>query len=130
MIKDKKFILVVDDDPDDRELIISALKECKGPVDISELQDGSQVMNFLKACPENRLPQMILLDLNMPKINGFDVLKEIKAQIKFQAIPVYVFTTSNSWKERLHGLRLGATGVVTKPSYYLDWIQAISKLTF
>ena len=127
MLPPKK-VLVVDDDPDDRDLIKKAFTECLEPVDIIELTDGSQVLSYLAGCSEAQMPVLILLDLNMPVMNGFEVLMEIKTNEKFHKIPVYVFTTSNHARDRAHSVRLGANGMITKPASYAAWVDALCPL--
>lgn len=123
-----KHILVVDDDPEDRDLIKRALNECVNPVEIAELQDGSVVLKYLETCPALSFPALILLDLNMPLMNGFEVLMEIKTHHRFNAIPVYVFTTSSSSRDRLHSVRLGAADVLVKPASDDQWINTLCPL--
>ena len=121
-------ILVVDDDEDDRELVRKAFLACGAPVDVTELTDGSDVLNYLTNCQPNDLPSLILLDLNMPVMNGFEVLMEIKTHDQFHLIPVYVFTTSNLQRDRTHSVRLGAKGMITKPSSYMEWVEVLCPL--
>jgi CheY-like chemotaxis protein len=123
-----KKVLVVDDDSDDRDLIKKVFKECADAVDIVELSDGSEVMNYLTGCTAAQLPSVILLDLNMPVMNGFEVLMEIKTNDKLHQIPVYVFTTSNQARDRVHSVRLGANGMITKPASYEAWIETLCPL--
>src|SRR5688500_13041898 len=95
-------VLIVDDDADDRNLIKESLDQCVVPVQITELTDGSEVMAYLEKCLPAAKPTLILLDLNMPIMNGFDVLIDIKKKPQFESIPVYVFTTSNSIRDKTH----------------------------
>ena len=81
-------VLIVDDDADDRNLIKESLDQCVVPVQVTELTDGSEVMTFLSNCPTASRPTLILLDLNMPIMNGFDVLLEIKKISTYETIPV------------------------------------------
>ena len=121
-------ILVVDDDEDDRDLVRKAFSACGTPVDVKELTDGADVLNYLTNCPPENLPSLILLDLNMPVMNGFEVLMEIKTHDRFHLIPVYVFTTSNLQRDRTHSVRLGAKGMITKPSSYMEWVEVLCPL--
>jgi len=121
-------ILVVDDDADDRELVKKAFEGCGTPIEVAELNDGAEVMKYLNNCKPVALPDVILLDLNMPVMNGFEVLMEIKTHEQFHLIPVYVFTTSKIERDRVHSVRLGAKGMITKPSSYLEWVEVLCPL--
>ena len=123
-----KKILVVDDDADDRDLIKKVFTECNGSVDVVELGDGAEVMKYLNSCTNAQLPSLILLDLNMPVMNGFEVLMEIKTHDRLHQIPVYVFTTSNQARDRVHSVRLGANGMITKPASYDEWLDTLCPL--
>ena len=123
-----KKVLIVDDDPDDRQLIKDALEECTTSVAAVELPDGSDVMNYLNGCPPHKLPDLVLLDLNMPIMNGFDALKEIRLNKKFSEIPVYIFTTSTTLEDKQHAMKLGATDFITKPHHYSGWIKSLCPL--
>ena len=123
-----KKVLIVEDDADDRQLIKDALEECKSPCSAVELGDGSDVLNYLNACPAHKMPDLILLDLNMPIMNGFDCLKEIRANRKFRDIPVYIFTTSSTPEDKQLAIKLGATDFITKPPHYSGWIKSICPL--
>src|SRR5687768_14196873 len=127
MLPPKK-VLVVDDDSDDRDLIKKVFTECPDPVDVIELSDGSEVIPYLTGCTDAQLPTAILLDLNMPVMNGFEVLMEIKTNDKLHLIPVYVLTTSNQARDRVHSVRLGANGMITKPASYDKWYETLCAL--
>lgn len=121
-------VLIVDDDTDDRNLIKESLDQCVVPVQICELTDGSEVMTYLENCPPAATPTLILLDLNMPIMNGFDVLIDIKKKAAFESIPVYVFTTSNSIRDKTHCIQLGAAEVYVKPASYAAWVNVLCPL--
>ncbi len=123
-----KKVLVVDDDADDRDLIKKVFTECHDSLDIVELGDGAEVMKYLHSCTDAQLPSLILLDLNMPVMNGFEVLMEIKTNDRLHQIPVYVFTTSNQARDRVHSVRLGASGMITKPASYDKWLETLCAL--
>ena len=67
-------LLIVDDDPDDRALMKEVINECTDHVEVVDLPDGNYVLNYLNSCPADLLPDLIILDLNMPLKNGFEVL--------------------------------------------------------
>ncbi|HUR10102.1 MAG TPA: response regulator [Flavitalea sp.] len=120
-----KHILIVDDDEDDRHLIKQALHQCIIPVQIAELTDGMDIISYLDACPELLRPSLVLLDLNMPVVNGFEALNEIKKHPQHTALPVYVFSTSNSLRDKQHCIRLGALDVLVKPPSYSGWVDIL-----
>jgi CheY-like chemotaxis protein len=124
----KKFtILIADDDLDDQELMRSGLAECKVHVSISPVYDGVQVMDYLLQRHSFRmvedLPDLILLDLNMPLMDGFQTLKEIKRYPHLRAIPIYVITTSRNMDHMDKALNLGANGFYTKGSKSKDIVE-------
>ena len=118
-------ILIVDDDPDDRDLIKQALNECIVAVEVAELDDGSNVLGYLE---KHSKPTFIIVDLNMPIMNGFETLQEIRSNEKHAKIPVYIFTTSNSLRDKQHCIRLGATDVFVKPPSYAAWVHTLCAL--
>jgi CheY-like chemotaxis protein len=111
-------IVVADDDLDDQELIAKGLKDCKVKVEISAVYNGLQLLDYLLKRQAYRnikeTPDLILLDLNMPLMDGFDVLKEIRKQPNLASIPLYVITTSRSPQHKEEVLKLGANGFYSK----------------
>ena len=119
MTKREKFIIVVaDDDLDDQQIIKEGLQDCRVKVDINAVYNGLQLMDYLLAREAYRniteKPDLILLDLNMPLMDGFEVLKEIRLHEKLRKIPLYVITTSRSTDHKKKALELGATGFYSK----------------
>ena len=114
-------ILVADDDADDRILIADAFEEArlKNPVDFVE--DGVELLDYLKHrgkyadLTEEFLPGVILLDLNMPRMDGRSALQEIRADDKLKRIPIVVLTTSKSEEDILKTYDLGVNSFITKP---------------
>jgi len=117
-------IVVADDDLDDHELIQRGLSDCRVRVEVSAVYNGLQLMDYLLKRQAYRnikeTPDLILVDLNMPLMDGFDVLKEIKATPHLRHIPVYVVTTSRSKDHREQALNLGAAGFYSKGSSSKD----------
>jgi CheY-like chemotaxis protein len=117
-MKNRFIIAVADDDLDDQELIKQGLKDCKIDVAVNAVYDGVRLMDYLLKRQDYKndteVPDLILLDLNMPLMDGFQVLKEIKAYNTLRDIPVYVITTSNSKREKEIALDLGASGFYSK----------------
>ena len=110
----KLFILLVEDDPDDVELMRQALKDNEIDYDIEIINQGDKVIPHLEMC--NKFPDVVVLDLNLPKLHGREVLTRIKSSMQFSSVPVAILTTASSKVERDHCLNLGADVFITKPS--------------
>jgi len=121
-------VLLVDDDADDRALVRQALLECEEYVHLVDLPDGSDVPRYLEACPDASLPTVILLDINMPGRNGFEVLTELKSNNRYGHIPIYMLTTSSVLRDKKQSIDLGASGFFTKPNKYADLVKVICEL--
>lgn len=127
-------ILVADDDADDRMLIGDAFEEAclKNPVDFVE--DGIELLDYLKQqgkykdLTEEFLPGIILLDLNMPRMDGRAALKEIRADPKLRKIPIVVLTTSKSEEDILRTYNLGVNSFITKPVTFDGLVQVVQVL--
>lgn len=107
-------VWIVDDDLDDQFLLETAFKRVIPPVRIKHLNDGDDLVPHLEQASE--LPRLILLDLNMPRKNGFDTLTQLRSIRAYQDLPVVVLTTSTAVEDREKSLRLGANDFVSKPS--------------
>ncbi len=127
-------ILIADDDPDDRELTRDALKECRLANDVHFVHDGEELMDYLtrKGAYEQLagtpLPGLILLDLNMPRKDGREALKEIKADPVLRRIPIVVLTTSKAEEDILRTYDLGVNSYVTKPVTFDSLVDTIKIL--
>ena len=122
-------VLIVDDDPDDRMIILETLKTCDASVDCYELKHGNGVLDYMNKTFTDTLPSFILLDLNMPGKNGKQVLKELKGDSKFISIPIIIFTTTSSIREKQESYFLGANCFVTKPHNYESFKGVINAIT-
>ncbi|MDB5243488.1 MAG: response regulator [Spirosoma sp.] len=109
-------VWVVDDDEDDQLIIQSAFGDGDLSVKVLLLNDGTELLPKLDECAE--LPRLILLDVNMPRKNGFETLKELRSTPKFVDLPVIMLTTSTDKNDRERSLSLGATHFLTKPLTY------------
>lgn len=95
------------------------------PLDIFVVSDGEEAMNFIRRAesdPDAPCPQVLLLDLNLPKVDGFEVLRKIRSSEKCRDIPVLIFTSSDSPADRSEGARLGA-GYFRKPPVYGEFLK-------
>jgi CheY-like chemotaxis protein len=125
-------ILVADDDLDDQDLMRRGLADCTVNVEIVPVYDGVQVMDYLLHRHNFRqtqfMPDLILLDLNMPLMDGFQTLKEIKRYPHLRPIPIYVITTSRSADHMHKALDLGANGFYSKGSKSKDILDIMHKV--
>lgn len=113
-----KSILMADDDADDRFLVQAALEDNNLSHAVLFFEDGEQLLNYLILEENNEIPNLILLDLNMPKRDGREVLKTIRTYEKWRNIPVIIFSTSNAPDDIITAYQLGANCYITKPSSY------------
>lgn len=124
-------ILLVEDDPADVELTMEALKDSKLWIKLSTVEDGEEAMSFLRKqgryldAPE---PDLVLLDLNLPKKDGREVLKEIKEDPALKHIPVVILTTSSSETDIVQTYQLGANCYITKPVGLDQFTKVVSAI--
>ena len=117
----KPVLLLVEDDPDQQLLISLALQEATPPVGLRSVASGEMALQYLYGLPPfaDRIrfprPSLILLDLNLPRLSGFDVLKTIRESERLRGIPVLVLTVSDDVHYRRRALELGATAFCPKP---------------
>jgi CheY-like chemotaxis protein len=125
-------ILIVDDCQNDVELTISALNEKNLANEIIVAEDGEEALDFLykrgKFVNEIGNPAVILLDIKMPKVNGIEVLRQIRANPEFKLIPVIMVTSSREEKDLVESYKLGANSYVVKPIDVVQFIDAIKVL--
>ena len=127
-------ILLADDDEDDRLLTQAALAECRlaNPLDCAE--DGEELMDYLKrrgkysALANHPLPGLILLDLNMPRKDGREALKEIRADPQLCRIPIVVLTTSKAEEDILRTYELGVNSFIIKPVTFESLVEIVKTL--
>lgn len=119
-------VWVVDDDADDHFLIEEAFKEFIFPLSIKQLSDGDELLPHLQEAP--MLPKLILLDLNMQRKNGFDVLAELRSIPAYQKLPIVVLTTSSDEEDKRKSLALGANDFLTKPCSLQAVIRMLRRL--
>ena len=129
----EKVILLVEDNRDDEELAIRALKKNNIPNAVVVARDGVQAIDYLFGTTEGAvaaptLPQVILLDLNLPKLNGLDVLRKIRSEQRTRFLPVVVLTSSKEEEDILNSYSLGANSYVRKPVDFGQFIEAVKTL--
>ncbi len=125
-------ILIADDDEDDIQLTKDCFVDIDLHVSINDVCDGQHLLDLLKKksgkITGTDLPHLILLDLNMPRKSGFEVLAEIKTDITLCKIPVIVFTTSKATRDIEKAYELGANCFVSKPNTLDEWCEKLEYL--
>lgn len=123
-----KKILLVDDDVEDREIIKDALGDLGYHSIFHFEENGENALSFLEtAYDSGTLPSMVILDLNMPRMNGTQTLRQLKTDERFRDIPVIIYSTSLNNIERDECLSLGAHSYVIKPVSYRDTVATAKK---
>lgn len=124
-------ILVVEDNVGDARLVIEALKECAVPTNVIVVRDGLQALAYLRRQDQHAnatLPDLVLLDLNLPKMDGREVLVTIKADHALRHIPVVIFTSSAADHEVLLAYRHGASCYLIKPLELTNYFAVLQEL--
>ncbi len=136
MARDLVEILLVEDDPDDLDLALRALNEAHVCNHIQVARDGEEALDFLlcrgpfqQRNPESH-PKLIMLDLKLPKVDGLEVLKEIKNNPSTKAIPVVILTSSKQERDLVQGYSLGANSYIQKPVDFDQFQATIKQLGF
>jgi two-component system response regulator len=129
-----KIILLVEDNPDDEALTLRALKKNNIRNGVVVAHDGAEALDYLFArrAYEGRdvfaLPQIVLLDLNLPKVGGLEVLQSIRADERTRRLPVVILTSSKEDRDLLKGYDLGANSYVRKPVDFTEFAEAVRQL--
>jgi CheY-like chemotaxis protein len=128
-----KRILLVEDDPNDIELTIGALRECNLANEIVIARDGVEALDYLYrrgnfASHPDGNPIVILLDLKMPKLDGFQVLRRLKSDEELRFIPIVVLTSSRESRDLEECYRLGVNAYVVKPVRFTEFVEAVKGL--
>lgn len=121
----RKYILYADDDSDDRNWVNDACRGIDGSLNVHFLENGREVLEHLNNDPQN-LPSLIVLDLNMPELDGRQTLQRLKAKQEFKKIPVVIVTTSSNKMDQEICKKLGADLYLIKPDTHQAW-QNIAK---
>jgi two-component system, response regulator len=124
-------ILLVDDSPDDVALTLRAFKKNNITNKVVIAADGEEALRYLlpdDPDPRNTPPALILLDINLPKINGLEVLRRIRQHDRTKYLPVVVLTTSNEERDIVETYHLGANSFVRKPVVFGDFLEAVRVL--
>lgn len=131
---EEKIILLVEDNADDEALTLRALKKNNITNDVVVARDGVEALDYLFGTGKysgrnlNFMPQVVLLDLKLPKVDGFEVLRQLRANERTKLLPVVILTTSNEESDRINGYGLGANSFVRKPVEFDRFIEAVRQL--
>ena len=126
-------ILLVEDDPKDVELTLTALEEYKLANEVVVARDGEEALDYLYrrgafATRSTDNPAVLLLDLKLPKVDGLEVLQQIKADARLKLIPVVVLTSSHEEKDMVTSYKLGVNAYVVKPVDFHEFVNAVREL--
>ena len=128
-----KRILLVEDNPKDAELTLVALDEYHLANEVLHLRDGAQALDFLYRRGEfagrsNGQPALVLLDLKMPKVDGLEVLRQMKSDPELKKIPVVIMTSSREEQDLVNSYELGVNAYVVKPVKFQEFIEAVKQV--
>ncbi len=128
-----ELILMVEDDPKDVELTLTALEEYNLANEVVVTRDGEEALDYLYcrgnfAGRSNGNPAVLLLDLKLPKVDGLEVLKQIKSDEQLRMIPVVALTSSHEEKDMVASYKLGVNAYVVKPVDFHEFVNAIRQL--
>lgn len=126
-------ILMVEDDPKDVELTFTALEDYNLANEVVVARDGEQALDYLYcrgeyATRSNENPAVMLLDLKLPKVDGLEVLRQVKSDPKLKLIPIVVLTSSKEEKDMVASYKLGVNAYVVKPVDFHEFVNAIREL--
>ena len=133
-VNSDNIILLVEDNPDDEELTMRALKKNNISNEIVVARDGAEALDYLFARgkysgrDQSKMPQLILLDLKLPKVDGIEVLKHIRADERTKLLPVVILTLSKEQQDLINGYSCGANSYIRKPVDFKEFIEAVGQL--
>ncbi len=129
-----KTILLVEDNPDDEALTMRSLRKSNIVNDVVVARDGAEALDFLfsrgayAGRDGKRMPELILLDLKLPKVDGLEVLKQIRSNPKTSLLPVVILTSSDEDRDLVDSYKLGANSYVRKPVDFVQFAEAVRQL--
>ncbi len=121
-------ILLVEDNPDDAALTLRAFEKSNVANRVVTVEDGAEALDYLFSCAPERMPQVVLLDLNLPKVSGLEVLRRMRADERTRLLPVVVLTSSNEERDVVSSYHLGANSYVRKPVDFAQFLDAARHL--
>lgn len=120
-----KVLFIVDDDEDDINLFVEAVNEIDKSMECFKARNGEDALKRLDEL--HMLPDVIFLDLNMPRMNGREMLERLKASDKYKDIPVVIYSTSNAEQDKTETKQLGASAYLTKPDSFTELCRELAK---
>jgi two-component system response regulator len=124
----EKKILLVEDNPDDEVLTLRALKRNNILNEVVVARDGVEALDYLEGCESGNLPEVVLLDLKLPRIDGLEVLRRIRENRKTRRLAVVILTSSNEDRDIIAGYDLGANSYIRKPVDFEQFMEAVRQL--
>jgi two-component system response regulator len=131
---DEKMILLVEDNPDDEALTLRALRKHNIGNKVFVVRDGAEALDFLFCTgayadrDPNDMPQVTLLDLKLPKVDGLEVLRRLRADNRTRLLPIVILTSSNEERDLIEGYKNGANSYVRKPVDFNEFLEAVRQL--
>lgn len=131
---DAKKILLIEDNPDDEELTLRALRSSNIMNEVTVARDGVEALDYLFATgryaglDDTRLPAITLLDLKLPRVDGLEVLRRMRADERTRFLPVVILTSSREEQDLVNGYSLGANSYIRKPVDFAQFTQAVRQL--
>lgn len=125
-MKKKLKILLIEDDMIEVMKVNRTISSLKLPHEVIEVGNGEEALDYLKS--ENSLPDIILLDLNMPKMNGVEFLNILRSDQVLKYLPTIILTTSSNQKDILECYKAGVAGYIVKPLKYEDYVEKLTNL--
>jgi CheY-like chemotaxis protein len=129
-----RHILLVEDNPDDVKLTLRALEKGRVANNVDVALDGVEALEYFSATGKfagrntSQLPQVVLLDLKMPRLDGLEVLRRLRSDEKTKLLPVVILTTSSEEKDRVESYKLGANSFIRKPVDFTQFAESVRQL--
>lgn len=133
-MKNAKAILLVEDNPQDEMLIVRALRNINLANQLDVARDGQQALDYLFQQGEFAgragadLPAVVLLDINLPRVNGLEVLRQLRADPRTRLLPVAILTSSDEERDRLRSYENGANSFVRKPLEFAEFAETVARM--
>lgn len=125
-MKNNNPVLLVEDDTVDAMTVMRSFKELRISNKVEHKKDGVEALNYLQHA--NPKPCLVLLDINMPKMNGIELLQRMKQDDELRKLPVVMLTTSNDERDKIESYKLGVAGYMLKPVNYQNFVQVMKSI--
>jgi two-component system, response regulator len=123
------YILLVEDNPDDEKLTLRALKQSEIPNETVVARDGEEACDFLfEDGADKRMPDLVLLDLKLPKVGGLEILQRMRRDERTKSVPIVILTSSDEERDIMMSYNLGANSYIRKPVDYAQFIETVKLL--